>query len=146
MSDSEPSTHQWWIIVRAPDEIRCWNIGNPNDNKREDLLNRARTAVGFPARDEWAWDGSPWEVSLHAGEPHPSIRGFEDVNVHDVAELLNIDPAIVTAHAAARTEATRAAQAQGSVDVALSAIAALDPNAMKALVAALQSSTSYGEA
>jgi len=110
-----------WLIIRTPGGVQCWDLGHPTDVERELLVNAARVAVDFPAHDEWAHDGSPWDVQVTFGQPHPSL--LARATVGSVADLAAADPAAIATHQAQRVVAA----SQDRIGAARAVLAALDP-------------------
>jgi hypothetical protein len=98
-----PARVIWWLIIKTPQAVHCWNIGNPDDLGRDDLLDRARVASGFPASDDWISNGSGYDLQITYGEPHPSL--LERATVGTVADLSKVDAELVAQHADARRAA-----------------------------------------
>lgn len=63
----------WWIVVRTPDGISAWEIGDPGPDTVTDLVMRARALTGFPHGDGWAMNPvRDWDLAL-TEEPHPDL-------------------------------------------------------------------------
>lgn len=109
-----------WLIVHTPDGPHVWNLGEPDDATREDLILRAKVAVGFPAGDQWLADLQRWNCMLSGGEPHPKLTAR--ATVHTLAELDAIGQGDLQSYRDRCHEACRTAQ----LEAARLAIAGLD--------------------
>ena len=118
-----------WLIIGTPSGIRCWDLGEPDDDERATLVEAARVLMDFPAHDEWVLTQTPFDVQLTEGEPHPTL--LERATVGTVDELRTADPAAVEEHAAAR----RAAARERDVEAMKTALAAMSPEVLAAVLA-----------
>jgi hypothetical protein len=64
-------TH-WWLIIRTPDGMHIYELGEVDGEDLSAAIMARAAEVGVP--DDWyARPEEGWELSLTAGEPHPSV-------------------------------------------------------------------------
>lgn len=114
-----------WLIIHKGDTVMVWNLGQPG-NAREDLIHRGRVAAGIPADHDWA-DGG-WSVGIGFGRPHEKLMARATVGT--VADLGEVGEAEVAEHRDALAEIAR----QDQIEAAKTALAALDPAALAAVL------------
>lgn len=127
-----------WLIIHTPRGPHLWNLGDPDDAAREDLVMRARCMLAFPPGEEWLKDFANWQLMVSPGEPE-KLR--PRATVHDLRDLQTVSSADLDAYRALCLEVCRAA----TLDAARMAVAALDAEqreALKAELGATPSSTS----
>lgn len=111
----------WWLTINQAGTVACWHLGDVDDDQREQLITRARTALDVPVDD--------MGVHLHLGRPHDKFMAR--CSVRDRAELVAVDSAAITAYRGrVATEARRVRRA-----AARAALADLDPDARAEVIA-----------
>jgi len=74
----------WHLIIRTPDgQVHVWPVWTEDEEPDESLIHAARTAVGFPASDDWILDQSGWDLQLSLDEPHPMLMRGAVVGAFD---------------------------------------------------------------
>lgn len=129
----------WWLIMTTPAGHRCWQLGDPDETAKAELVVRARVLAGFPNGDEWTKDHS-FSVLLTEGVPHPNLLAAATVG--RIADLQAVPPGQVTAYLA---EYDRLGQA-AKVAHAEKALSALDDATVDAIVARRKASRPSGGA
>lgn len=121
----------WWLILHTPDGPHVWDLGDPDDTTRGELVERARTLIGFPVAESWLSDYEHWHPMLSYGDPHPTL--LAKATVHDVADLAKVPAVQLDDYRRRCHESVRQAQ----LDAARAALANLDPAQLDALKAEL---------
>lgn len=119
----------WWAIVRTPDGVSLWPVGEQVPDLR--LVTAARVLTYYPAGDLWVGAGE-YDLSLSLGEPHPKLIE-KAKRIGTVEELRKVDTSDLDIHEADMLAAGRA-QREAYAKVAL---AALDADARARVVAAV---------
>jgi hypothetical protein len=124
----EQLMNAWWLYIRTPSGNFCWSVGSPPS---DDVVNAARVVTGFPAHDDWAEDGSGFDLSTAPGDPHAEYLQRHQPTIGTLAALLAVDRAAVAEHAAARAEWGRARD----VEVVATMLSTLDTDTLAAVLA-----------
>lgn len=118
-----------WLIIHKGPEWHVWPLGElADDDELQDLIMRARVAVGFPDGDEWVKDIAQTTIQITHGEPHPDMMAR--ATVHDRVELAAVDAAGLAAYRGRCHEATR----QARIEAARQALAPLSDADRRALL------------
>jgi hypothetical protein len=123
--DAFPPDDQW-LIVHTPDQVYVWNLGQPDETTLDAALFAARTAVGFPAHDQWP--GGPHSLGLAPGRPHTTLMARARVGA--LEQLAQVPADDVAAYRDQYASNVR----QAAIDSAASVLAALDPAALAAVL------------
>lgn len=124
----------WWLIVKTPAGVSGWDVGDPDGDRKTDLVERAKTLTDFPAGDAWVHERDH-DIQLTPGEPHPTLLG--DMAVRLISEL---DAVTAEALAGWRSDDTRL-RLEAQVTAAESVLAELPDEVVDALLARLRPPT-----
>lgn len=93
----------WWLIITADGAVHAYRLGDPDDDTRHNLVERANIAHNIPH----GWLNQPgWDVQLTDGQPHPSL--LARATVHSPVELAAVTAEQIAAHQRAAAEASKA--------------------------------------
>jgi len=139
-----------WLIIHLHGDVHVCNLGEIDDDDRDDAIMAARALVDFPADDSWAatpeltWQkvapGVPdrqvlaTAVMVSFGQPHDDL--MNRARVWDREDLANVAPDVLAKYKARYAENVRkhqveslAAQLSG-VDPDVLAAALIHPRAL----------------
>ena len=93
----------WWLIVRTPDGIHGYHLGDRDDSQLDDLIDRAAVVHDVPP--DWI-DQEGWEVQKTGGEPHETL--LAQTTVHPLSSLSSVTPSQLDARRRAVADISRA--------------------------------------